>query len=332
LLAWTAVLVYLTFPPHRTMLLAFILFLALAAARAPKHAEVYGIYTDFGPGNQRTIVQSGRVNLTSGAVTQQATLFQYLGSSGTFDGISAYDQEDGILYYVNDFADAYVWGVGTRYPYALTAPIFLEDNGVENVAWDWKDKQLLITDFVKQTGAYRLVIFPKDPIKSTRTYVFPASVTAGPGAYDPEKGLFFNLNSLSSSSSVLTAFDVSSGVAVQNLTVQCGNINKVWVEESHPDFTSRLWGVRANFTNNNLSYDLINVNLASGACPAIRIPSQGIVTAFAFDERNGVLFYNDATNGGNFLRTTSVRTGKSSQLLLLSEFTLSDLAVRFVDN
>ncbi len=314
------------------MLLLVGFLLSLAAARAPKHAEVYGIYTDFGPGNQRTIVQSGRVNLTSGVVTQQATLFEYLGGSGTYDGISAYDQDDGIIYYVNDFANAYVWGVATRYPYAMTAPIFLEDNGVETVAWDWKDKQLLIVDFVQQSGAYRLVLFPKDPTKSTRTYVFPPLVVAGPGAYDPEKGLFFNLNSVSAAQAVLTAFDIASGVVVQNLTVQCGNIAKVWVEQSHPDFTSRLWGVRANFTNNQLSYDLININLVTGACPAIRIPSQGIATAFAFDERNGVLFYNDATNGGNFLRTTSVRTGQSTQLLLLSPFTLSDLAVRFVEH
>ena len=87
-------------------MLVLLAFVAVALARAPKHAEVYGVYTAFGPGGQRTIVQSGRVNLTSGAVTQQATLFQYLGGSGTFDGISTFDQEDGVLWFVNDFANA----------------------------------------------------------------------------------------------------------------------------------------------------------------------------------------------------------------------------------
>ena len=191
---------------------------------------------------------------------------------------------------------------------------------------------MLITDFVQQGSVYRLAIFPKDPTKPTRTYTFPPSVVAGSGAYDPEKGLFFNLNSVSSSVAALTAFDIGSGVVVLNLAVQCGNIVKVWVEESHPDFTSRLWGARANFTNNQLSYDLVNINLITGACPALTIPSAGIVTAFAFDQRNGVLFYHDAADSGNFLRSTSVRTGRSTQLALLTNFPLSDLAVRFVEH
>ncbi len=82
---------------------------SLALARAPKHPEVYGIYTDFGPGNQRTIVRSGRVNTTDGRVEQQATLFEYLGSSGTFDGISAFDQDAGTIYYANGSVVALVF-------------------------------------------------------------------------------------------------------------------------------------------------------------------------------------------------------------------------------
>ncbi len=218
-----------------------------------------------------------------------------------------------------------------RYPYALKAPIFLEDNGVAQISFDWKDRQLLVSDVVQNTGQFRLVVYPLNPALSTRTFIFPSNVAPGNGAYDPEKGLFFNVASSSATWSNLTALNINTGAVARSLTVQCGYINKLWVERSHPDFTSRLWGVRANFSNNDLTYDMININLQTGACQTLRIPSAGIVTAFAFDDRNGVLFYHDASNQGNFLRTASVRDGKNTQLLLQTQFALSDLAVRFVE-
>jgi hypothetical protein len=65
------------------------------------------------------------------------TLFVYEGGSGTFDGISAFDQYGGLFYYTNDFANSYLFGVHPRCPLALTAPIFLEDNGIGSVSYDW---------------------------------------------------------------------------------------------------------------------------------------------------------------------------------------------------
>ncbi len=71
------------------MLLFFVLF----SFALSKRAEVYGIFTDFGPGLKRTIVQLGSVDVSSGNVTQLQSLFVYEGSSGTFDGISAFDRK-----------------------------------------------------------------------------------------------------------------------------------------------------------------------------------------------------------------------------------------------
>jgi hypothetical protein len=115
----------------------FVVLFCLVAARGPIHPQVFGIYTDFGPGEKRTIVQLGEVNLTSGAVEQKQQLFVYEGGSGTFDGISAFDQEGGRIFYANDFANSYVFSVGVRAPYAIGAPIFLEDNGVFSISFDW---------------------------------------------------------------------------------------------------------------------------------------------------------------------------------------------------
>lgn len=90
-----------TFLTSLCRMLILALFLACVVARAPKHPEVFATFTNFGPGDQRTIVHSARVNTTDGAIIQQATLFNYLGSSGTVDGISAFDQEGGTIYYAN---------------------------------------------------------------------------------------------------------------------------------------------------------------------------------------------------------------------------------------
>jgi hypothetical protein len=204
---------------------------------------------------------------------------------------------------------------------------------------------LLVSDFVQQTSQYRLVVYPLSPSKSTR--VIPISFPMGVAAYDSEDGLWHNLQSTSPTTGVLTSVNISSGVTASSVNVQCGNIDKIWVEARHPDFTSRceantcgvffkqfffarLWGVRANFSS-SLTYDLVNINLTTGACQSMSLPSGGIITAFAFDQHNGVLFYNDATDGGNFLRRASVRDGKTSSLKLLNPFTFSDLAVRFVE-
>lgn len=307
-----------------------LLLISLCAARGPLHPQVFGIYTDFGPGDKRTIVQLGEVNMTTGEVDQLQTLFVYEGGSGTFDGISAFDQDNGRFFYSNDFANSYVFGVGVQPPYPLRAPIWLEDNGVASISYDWKDKQLLISDIITQPPQNRLVIYPNSPDKST-TVITLSNFSLGAGCFDSEKKQWFNLATVGANSSILTTVALPSGNVVSSVSVDCGILSKIWVEAKHPDFDSRLWGLKELQTRSSLSYYLANINPSTGSCELLKIPSSGIVTAASFDQHNGVLFYHDATNSGNFVRSASVRTGRTSFVKLVSQFPLSDLAVRFLN-
>jgi hypothetical protein len=81
----------------------------------------------------------------------------------------------------------------------------------------------------------------------------------------------------------------------------------------------------------SLQYFLANIDPKTGSCNMLRVPASGIVTAMSFDQHNGVLFYHDASDSGNILRTASVRTGATTSLLLQTNFPLSDMAVRFLN-
>jgi len=308
------------------VLLAFCCVAAVAALSP----EVYVVYTDFGPIQEQTIVVSGKVNLEDGTVKKQNQLFSYLGSSGTFDGISAYDQKEGALYYVNDFANAYIWGTRTTAPFDILPPTFLEDNGIVALNFDWKQRRLLVVDVVKQTGQNRLVLFPVDnQALGPKVIDIPAEIRPGIGAYDAERDVYYNYAS-DPTNSTLTVLDLKSLNVTKTLTVGC-TLDKLFVENSHPDFTSRLWGIHANFTG-GLHYDIANINLDTGVCSLIPLPTSkdGIMTVSAFDPFNGVLFYADVSDSGQVLRTTNVRDGHNTELAIKSSLGFSDMAVRFV--
>ena len=311
------------------LFLAIALLVVPSLARSPLHPVVTGIYTDFGPLKEQTIVVQGRVDLETGVVTKQADLFFYLGSSGTFDGISTFDEKNGVFYYVNDFSDAYIHSAETiQAPFSIHAPIYLEGNGVESLAFDSVNRTLIATDFVKASNQFRLVLFPVDNLHLGPTiFTMPAGVEASLGAFDADRDEYYNVQVNSTNSSVLTSFNLHTGAVVRTLPVHC-TVDKLWVDRAHPDFTSRLWGVHAN---GDLHYDIVNIDLQSGVCSMIPLKTSAgsIVTSFAFDGENGVLFYSDVGSSGNMLRSTSVRDGSSTELPLKSNFPFADIAVRF---
>ena len=307
-------------------MLLVLFFIACAVARTP---EIYCIYTDFGPLNEQTIVVSGRLNVYNGTVTKQNTLFTYLGGSGTYDGISAFDQKSGSIFWVNDFANSYIWGTQVDAPIALLPPIYLEDNGVVALTFDWKNRMLIATDYIAKTKTSRFIVYPVDNVNlGPKVTNLPSSVFLGAGAFDPERAEYYNI-ATNGSAFVLTTLNISSG-AILRSAPSCA-VDKLWVEGKHADFESRLWGFAANFTDNKLHYDLVNINPDTRACLKLPVPSDGIVTASGFDHYTGVLYYIDATDAGNFLRSTDTRTGHSESVKMASPYGCSDLAVRFVE-
>ncbi len=133
---------------HRMMLfVALVVVFAVAVdARRP---HVFAIWTKFGTTGQRTILVGGEISMTNGQMNQTSTLFEYLGSSETLDGISAYDQKTGNFFLAPGWPMPLVERVHTAAPAGLLAPIWLEDAAVVNLAFDWRARLLYVTDVVQ---------------------------------------------------------------------------------------------------------------------------------------------------------------------------------------
>ena len=206
--------------------------------------------------------------MSTGQVFAEVEVFQYLGGSGTFDGISTFDQSTGTLYFVNDFADSYIFGAKIQYPYALRAPIFLEDNGVVALAFDRTRQRILATDIIKAANLKRLVIFPTVPYLETSVITLPSDITLGPGAHDDKNQIYFNVGTaIGQTNSVLTLVNITSKQVTKTVQLKCGPFQKLWHDPDAPIFQSRLYGVTDVFGKPaNISYSITEIDVESGDC------------------------------------------------------------------
>lgn len=308
-----------------------ILFIALTNGM---RAEVFGIYTVFGSGEQRTIVHGGQLDMQTGNVHSIAKIFTFFGSSGFLDGVSAFDQKRGIFFYTSDFMDSYIYGVDTTSG-KLQPPIFLEDSGIVSLHFDFVRDRLLVVDFVNLSNhsrVTRMVAIPMAENASYTAFSFPTSFQPGNDAFDSKMGLYYSLDF---TTGALSIWKVDSSSLILTKTIQttnCSYITKFFISAVHPVFTSSLWGVQESpQSNNQILYQISNLNFANGVCESQSIPATGILTCYAFDELSGTLFYFDTGSQSPCVRQFNVRTSETKKTIIpSSQWTFSDIAVRFI--
>ena len=124
-----------------------------------------------------------------------------------------------------------IYSFSTKAPFALNAPIYLESNGISQLTFDWKNRELIAVDFVKQTNSYRFILFPVDnPNLGPKISILPSGIKGGQGAFDPQRAEYYNLAPINQTQGQMTVLNVTTGTKIRELTTDC-IVDKLWVED-----------------------------------------------------------------------------------------------------
>jgi len=295
---------------------------------------LYARVTSFGKSGYRTIDNCAAVDLNTGAMTLLTQNYIFLEASITIDGISTFDSTNNVFYYVTDAtSDLNIYSANVVAK-TLQAPIDIYSYSIGNLAFDNTMGRLLVSAFNNKFVPYFVVYgINEGPVQLFET----TPVQLGTGVYEASSQTFYNFWSYRGGSSqvyMLTKIGISNPnfPTYTNVTVGCNYYpSKLFLDAAVP---TTLYGVVEVFSeaksNSNssatLTYFIYNINKTTGACTNIvQLPSLGgIVTSYTFGD--GVLYYGEATNGGNFLHIYTVATKQHRQVPTM--FVLEDIQVK----
>jgi len=240
----------------------------------------------------------------------------FLGCFHNIDGISTFDSKNNVFYYVTDATsdlNIYSANVITK---SLQAPIDIYSYSIGNLAFDNVQERLLVSAYNTKFVPYFVVYgINEGPVQLFET----TPIQLGTGVYEASSQIFYNFWAFRNGSSevyMLTKIGLSNPnfPTYTNVTVGCTYYpSKLYVDASIP---TSLYGIVEVFSATNstkggkatLTYYIYLINKTTGACSNIvQLPALGgIVTAYTFG--NGVLYYAEATDSGNFLHIYTVAT------------------------
>ena len=109
-----------------------------------------------------------------------------------------------------------------------------------------------------------------------------------------------------------------SGIAVVGIDPTTGNIKSKFLTcpqfyPTKPKFDPQslyIYAGAEEVQDGEITYSYLQIDGSKGECTSQPVDtSEGIVTAWAYDQLAGNIWYADATNGGYLLRGVSVETG-----------------------
>jgi len=240
------------------------------------------------------------------------------GGSGTVDGISAFDSSRSVYYYATDFVVPWIYQVDIKRD-TILPPIDLPGAiGVEGLNTDPKRGVLFARYFDSNGIGYILNIqMPNGPVTTVATlstnYHIGGWISAS--AYNPITQLYYltaNKNASTMNYNIL-AINTNSGNILNEIAISCKNM---FPQRLYYD-SNMLLLVGGGMSLNGEGYFAFWVDPMSGNCVSkpLQVESNGVVTSFAYDNGNSILYYQVATNtaAGGVLQSYNIVSGKQSK-------------------
>jgi len=280
---------------------------------ASVQAALYGIVTGATGNETQSITYTVQVDSKTGNFTFLAENFLEIGDSAMYDGISAFDQTRGYLYYASDFESAFVFGVDVAKK-QLRPPISISADGILSILYDHTYERLLITG---QFGPSNAAIF-----------TLPSNSSIG-------SELFFNFTSQSiAAADILTqtvSYDTSTYFYVikNNSDLLLGHLtldNPTWVKPgafpcsalyipffiSYDKNLTKFIGLSTNAKGSDYFYFEIS---STGKCGVSDLKLRGgLVTCTTYDPTATTLYFSYVDDDGSYLQVFNTVAHKMTQV------------------
>jgi len=288
------------------------------------NGTLYGIITDFTGNGTQTVVWTVQVDPIKGTFTKIAENFVYVGSSATYDGIAAYDQQKNYLYYSSDFEASFVYGVDVVKGEILP-PVSINSESVNSIEWDGKNQQLLILgEFEDHSAA--VYTFPYTG-SSVELINFTAQGISSPQTtyLDWSKGIYYFIYATTSGTQFnLGSFPISTPKNTQTSPLNCG-------QGFSPDYlfidstNNVLFGIGYDSNAKATKY----YSIKGTACSIVDIKGlTGITTAATYDPTAHVLYLGFVGDASSLLITINITTLTVTSSVSVQR-TLEDLQVSY---
>ena len=274
--------------------LALGMTLSLSQATTPPKVFTIGTRSE----KMKTVSMGFEADLETGILTEIASNFIYLGPSIAIDGISAFDKKNGLIYWTNDAATTFVYGLNVKTGEILP-PIDTYGNAIGSLSFDDTTGELLIGDF-PSPGICRLLRYSESNVD---IYSYNGTVITSCGTVVPGN-LYINWNFPKTR---LETIDLSTGKVLKETTVdpECGLITNLF---SDPSDSKSLIALQGSLSG----YNYTKLDISTGSCTTPVTFDIDPMTSAAFDHRTGLVWYAKTNATGVFINTLSPKTGQQT--------------------
>jgi len=264
---------------------------------------IYGLITVAGGNSTQTVLQTVQIDPNTGKFAMVARNIFYVGTSGTYEGISTFDQVNQNFFYATDFYTSFVLGVNVGSS-KLLPPISIDANGVyanriTTIQRDRTHSQLLISGLYED-GSEALLALPD----SGPTQLLFNFTTVGKGdvissAVNDDNAVYYFAHS-NATGFFLSAFAINEPEVTATIKFDCEAL-----EPTHFFYSSagvpKLIGVGRNVTTN----DPVYFEVGGGGSTACSFRSlslkNAIISSASFDPTTSSLYMAFAVPSAGFL-------------------------------
>jgi len=287
-------------------------FVFIFFADVTQGANLYSVITQYSASKGESLVWVVNLNPKTGEVTNNTEAIVYSGLSVSQDGISTFDQQNGIYHFSTDYKDAYIYNVNVRTQQLLPYTALYADS-IEALTWDSSSGSLYALSYQAESGASVQEV-SSDQIQTVWTVDTKYNVKyLMNSALDSKNKIYYYFGKIGFNQIVLDY-----GISVINLT-NSEVINEVMIDNKtcnvfpeevvYHEKTGMIIGGGGGFTQYTLEYYYFKIDPKTGACQKklLNVPD-GVVTCWAYDEENEVLIFHEVTDRGGFLNFFNIAT------------------------
>jgi len=286
-----------------TILSLFLLVLIITISKVQSKA-LFVVVTEFVAQDSETAQYITKVNLNTGELTNVVETMVFAGGSITVDGISTFDEANGVYYYSTDAGESYVFNADVRNK-KLLPTISLNVEETDSLAFDNKNTILYGTVSTKTVNG--LIAFPtseKTPYKVL--YEFPDTFNfryVVSSHFDSNAQVLYMLTQYGQNATgintALSTVDVtSSPVTVKSTVLDC----KVKLFAQFVTVDEKNGTVYTVGQPMSQQYYFATIDM-NGNCEqtVLEFKTQGIVTCHTYDPQDEIIYIGYATNGGAYI-------------------------------
>jgi len=276
-------------------------------------------YTDVGSNGQVTVDHIGMIDLTTGVITPISVNYIYLGGSATIDGISAFDNTNGVFFYTTDGSTTDIYSVHVQTG-NLLAPIDLYASSIASLTFDDGGAQLIIS-YYNQQKQPTIVFWPVDGSTIT-TLTVPSTIGLTEATtYNSRTKVFYNAVSVPTANNITIWAFQAGAIPKASVITNCpiGYVIDLFI-----DSNQNLVGMGESFAG-TLKYYWVTFDMNKLTCAYQLLKTSGIVTAATFDGK--VLYFNEAINGGDLIH--SYNSGNGTYTSVNCNEVVEDLQIQF---